>query len=139
MSVQTANHNGWGITERAALLAAAAGFTVSFVFLLAHGISTELQASAPYAPTTLDATYFFLSPSSTLLLGAQSAQGTIVLSLLSAFLNAGYYTFAMLLILGIREKFRSVSPAPVPVATHEQRAHVVTRIADHISVRRSAI
>ena len=139
MTVQATNHNAWGTTERAALLAAASGFAVSFVFLLTHGISAELRASASYAPTSLDATSFFLSPSSILLLGAQSAQGTIVLSLLSAFLNAGYYTFAMLLILGIREKFRSVSPAPVLVASDEQRAHVVTRIADHISVRRTAI
>jgi len=139
MTVQAANHNAWGTTERAALLAAASGFAVSFALLLTHGIPAELPASASYAPAALDATTFFLAPSSILLLGAQSAQGKVILSLLSAFLNAGYYTFAMLLILGIREKFRSVSPAPVPVASDEQRAHVVTRIADHISVRRSAI
>ena len=134
MKVQVVNQNVWGASERAALLAAASGFAVSFIFQITHGISTQ-----SYAPASLDTASFFLSPSSILLLGAQSVHGLIALSLLAAFLNAGYYTFATLSVLGIREKFRSVSLAPRQGATEEQRAHVVAGIADRLSVRRPVI
>jgi len=139
MKVQVVNQNAWGASERAALLAAACGFAVSFLFQITHGISTQLEAGASYAPASLDAASFFLSPSSILLLGAQSVHGLIALSLLAAFLNAGYYTFATLSVLGIREKFRSVSLAPRQGATEEQRAHVVAGIADRMSVRRPVL
>ena len=139
MQVQAKGQTNWGTPERAALTSAACGFAISFIFLAIRGVSTELQTSSAYAPTSIDAALVFLWPSSVLLWGAQSVQGKIVLFLLSAFLNAGYYTFVALSVCGILEKFRSRNLVSVKVVAEEHRAHPATGIADRMSATRSVI
>ena len=111
--------------QRMALRAAAAGILaslalISLKFAIAHFAPGSVQLQSP-----MEAAYLLLWPSAVLLLGAQTAQGGVVLFLLSACLNAGYFVFATMLAAEAleslasefrsRRKWRSLSnPSTLP-------------------------
>jgi hypothetical protein len=119
--------------ERAALGAAATGFAMSFVLLFTAGTHF---ASTAHPSSPLEAFSAFLWPGSLLMLGAHSAQGQVVLFLISAFLNAGYYSFATLLACAITEKFRAQLPARIPVTVSVPRVHPAAGIAERMTATR---
>jgi len=138
MQDQSIEQDVWGTPERAALWAAASGFTMSFVFLMIYGVSAELQPGAARVQSSLETLFVFLWPSSILLLGAQTVQGKIVLFLLSAFLNAGYYTFVALFACAVLEKFRSRSLAAASINSADHRVNPAVGIADRMTATRPA-
>lgn len=127
----------WGGPERAAFWAAAAGFAMSFVYLLIFGVAAELEPGIARAPSSLEGLVVFLWPSSILLLGAHTVHGKVVLFLLSAFLNAGYYTFLALFACLVLEKFRSrAQVGATDLVAGEQRVHPAAGIADRMTATR---
>src|ERR1700676_1515998 len=108
--------------QRVALRAAIAGFLTSVgLILLQFAIGRFAPASAQLQ-AFLEAACVLLWPSAVLLLGAQTAHGGVVLFLLSACLNAGYFVFVALLLTTAFDKIRSRARALAPVGVTEQRA-----------------
>lgn len=108
--------------QRVALRAAFAGFLTSVVLILLQFAIGRLAPLSAQLQSSFEAVSVLLWPSAVLLLGAQTSHGGVVLFLLSACLNAGYFVFARLLLVAAGDKMRSHSRVLAPVAVTEQRA-----------------
>lgn len=134
MQDQNSSSQSWGSPERLALSAASCGFVLSFILGAAYR-SADLHG-AVQLQNFLETCFAFLWPSSVLLLGAKTAQGRAILFLLSAFLNAGYFTFLSVAGYALFEKITSRTLLQRPAASNVHRKDPATRMADHMSVTR---
>jgi hypothetical protein len=75
-------------------------------------------------------------PSAILLLGAQSLEGGVVLFIVSAILNAGYFVFATMLVAAVFEKKRARIQAPAKVAVARRSANA--RLNERLGSSRTA-
>ena len=120
--------------ERFAAMAAGLGFVVSLVGLLAYVYAGHHPLLGASFRSSLEASFVFLWPSAILMLGAQSLQGQIVLFLLSASLNAGYFGAIALLVYVVRHKLQTAAQRATPAlatarnsSAHSLRQPVATR------------
>src|SRR5882672_8957345 len=85
-----------------ALRAAAVGFFASVALMSVWWELGRFFPSNPLVQSSFEAVCVLLWPSAILMLGAQTTQGALALFLLSACLNAGYFVFAVsVLVLGV--------------------------------------
>lgn len=100
MSDQTDQTNicadNWGVPERIAAWAAAAGFTLSAIFLSLHIASANYGMAGLQLRAGLEAAALFFWPSAIFMAGMHSHEGGTILFLLSASLNAVWYVFVSL-------------------------------------------
>jgi hypothetical protein len=122
--------------QRIALRAAAAGFMASVALISLKFLFAQVAPTSASLQSSMEAAYMFLWPSAVLLLGAQTAQGGVVLFLFSACLNAGYFVFATMLLAAALEKFRSRIHVPAKVAVTRRAANA--RLNDRVRSSRSA-
>jgi len=96
MPGQSARFKNWGTPERIAVWAGSLGFALSVILLLLYFAAGNSADSGMLWRTSLENLSVLLWPSAILLAGAQTIRGGMVLFLLSASLNAGYYVFISL-------------------------------------------
>jgi hypothetical protein len=91
--------------QRLALRAATIGFSISLGIVILYSATQRFAASKTGMHSSLDAICVLLWPSAILMLGARTYHGGIVLFLLSACLNAGYFVLATMLLVTVIHKF----------------------------------
>jgi hypothetical protein len=107
--------------QRLAVRAAVIGLSVSLGIAILYTTMPRLAAGNAGMRTTLEAMCVLLWPSAVLMLGAQTYHGGIVLFLLSACLNAGYFVLASMLLVTIITRFNFAASASKPSAVTAQR------------------
>jgi hypothetical protein len=122
--------------QRMAFRAAAAGFTASLALISLKFLFAQVAPTSASLQSSMEAAYLFLWPSAVLLLGAQTAHGGVVLFLLSACLNAGYFVFATMLVAAALERLRSRARIPARVVATRRSAN--SRLNDRVRSSRSA-
>jgi hypothetical protein len=110
--------------QRLARGAAALGFLTSATLMALELAIQRLAPATAQLQSPFEAACVLLWPSVILMLGAQTSHGGIVLFLLSACLNAGYFVFASMLFVATFDKVRSRAHVLAPVAvTRESTNH----------------
>ena len=110
-------YQSWGAPERLAVWVAGAGFAVSALLMLSCGSAANSDWGLFDLRAPVQAAFVLLWPSSILLRGAHTAQGSAILFLFSAALNAGYYVFVSLSAFLLCGKLEAIFPAaPAHVA-----------------------
>jgi hypothetical protein len=97
--------------QRLAVRAAVMGLSVSLGIAILYTAMPRLAAGNTGIRSTLEAISVLLWPSAILMLGAQTYHGGIVLFLLSACLNAGYFVLALMLLVTIIPRFSFAASA----------------------------
>jgi hypothetical protein len=114
--------------QRIAVFAATAGFAASTILIFLKLAADRLAPANAQLHSSFEAACALLWPSAVILLGAQTFHGGLVLFLLSAVLNAGYFVFASMFFAAVFDKTQSRAQvlAPVPVtgrsASHRSAA-----------------
>jgi hypothetical protein len=122
--------------QRIALRAAGAGVAASMLLGLLKLTMDRVAPGSAQLRVSFEAACALLWPSAMLLLGAQTAHGQVVLFIMAACLNAGYFVFGAMLVAGLLDKVRSQSP--VMPARVLARAYSRPRVTvKHISSTRS--
>lgn len=119
--------------QRLAVRAAVIGMSVSLGITILY-TAMPRPAGNTGMRSTLEAICVLLWPSAVLMLGAQTYHGGIVLFLLSACLNAGYFVLATMLLVTVMPKFnfaasaskssagtRKLSAGPLPESLRRSR------------------
>jgi hypothetical protein len=104
--------------QRIAVRAAVIGFSISLGIVILYMAMPRLAGTNGGMRSSLDGICVVLWPSAVLMLGAQTYHGGIVLFLLSACLNAGYFVLATMMMVTVIYKFN--------FATSTSKASVVT-------------
>ena len=106
--------------QRLAVRAALIGLSVSLGIAILYTAMPRLAAGNTGIRSTLEAICVLLWPSAILMLGAQTHHGAIVLFLLSASLNTGYFVLATMLLMTFIHKFSFTATASKPSAVTTQ-------------------
>ena len=105
--------------QRLAVRAAVMGFSISLGIVILYMAMPRL-AGTNIGMHSLDGICILLWPSAILMLGAQTYHGGIVLFLLSACLNAGYFVLAAIVFVTVVHRFSfAASASKAPAATGE--------------------
>src|ERR1700730_17492155 len=106
--------------QRLAVRAAVMGFSVSLGIVILYMAMPRLAGSNIGMHSSLDGICILLWPSAILMLGAQTYHGGIVLFLLSACLNAGYFVLAAMVLVTFTHRFKfAVSSSKTSAVTGE--------------------
>jgi hypothetical protein len=97
--------------QRLALRAAMIGFSISVGIVILYSATQRFAASNTGMRASLEGICALLWPSAILMLGAQTYHGGIVLFLLSACLNAGYFVLATTLPVAVIHRFNFAASA----------------------------
>lgn len=100
--------------QRLALRAAVMGLSVSLGIAVLYAALPRLATGNTGMRSTLEAICVLLWPSAILMLGAQTYHGGLVLFLLSACLNSGYFVLAAMLLVTVMPKFKFATSASRP-------------------------
>jgi len=100
--------------QRLAVRAAVIGMSVSLGIAILYAAMPRLGTGNTGMRSTLETVCVLLWPSAILMLGAQTYHGGIVLFLLSACLNAGYFVLATMLLATVMPKFNFAASASKP-------------------------
>jgi hypothetical protein len=104
--------------QRLAVRAALIGFSISLGIVILYMAMPRLAGTNSGMRYSLEGICVLLWPSAILMLGAQTYHGGIVLFLLSACLNAGYFVLAtMVLVTAIHRFNLAASPLKAPAVT----------------------
>jgi hypothetical protein len=103
--------------QRLAMRAAVIGMSVSLGIAILYTAMPRLGTGNTGMRSTLEAICVLLWPSAILMVGAQTYHGGIVLFLLSACLNAGYFVLAALLFVTIINRFSFAASASASKAS----------------------
>jgi hypothetical protein len=111
MASRRNGYQSWGVPERIAVWAASTGFAVSALLMISYrdGANSAWGLFDLRAP--IQAAFVFVWPTSLLLRGAHTAEGSAILFLFSAALNAGYYVFVSLAAFLLYGKLEPIFPA----------------------------
>ena len=106
--------------QRLAWRAAMIGFSISLGIVILYGATLRLAGTNAGMRSSLEAICVLLWPSAILMLGAQTHHGGIVLFLLSACLNAGYFVLAAMVLVTFIHRFKfAVSSSKASAVTGE--------------------
>jgi hypothetical protein len=106
--------------QRLAVRAAVIGFSISLGIVILYMAMPRLAGTNIGMHSSLDGICILLWPSAILMLGAQTYHGGIVLFLLSACLNAGYFVLATMVFVTVVHRFSfAASASKAPAATGE--------------------
>jgi hypothetical protein len=106
--------------QRLAWRAAMIGFSISLGIVLLYGATLRLAGTNVGMRSSLEAICVLLWPSAILMLGTQTYHGGIVLFLLSACLNAGYFVLAAMVLVTFIHRFKfAVSSSKATAVTGE--------------------
>jgi hypothetical protein len=111
MASRRNGYQSWGVPERIATWAASTGFAVSALLMISYRDAANSAWGLFDLRAPIQAAFVFLWPSSLLLRGAHTAEGSAILFLFSAALNAGYYVFVSLAAFLLHGKLESIFPA----------------------------
>src|SRR4029077_8730910 len=106
--------------QRLALRAAMIGFSISLGIVILYGTTLRLAGTNAGMCSSLEGICVLLWPSAILMLGAQTYHGGIVLFLLSACLNAGYFVLVAMMLVTLIHRFKfAVSSSKASAITGE--------------------
>jgi len=137
MPGQSARFKNWGTPERIAAWAGSLGFALSVILLSLYFAAGNSADSGMLWRTSLENLSVLLWPSAFLLAGAQTLRGGIVLFLLSASLNAGYYVFISLSGYLVCHKLEVFTASSRMLQAAPVRVYHAPRLIQHVPASRS--